>query len=82
MNRAAHVAMVDRDRTDLSVRRSRGRSTSSIWRRRSTARNENPRRYLWKAEAGEILRKINAAGLALDAIRSRSNSIQIRCIRY
>ena len=31
------------------------------------ARNENPRRYVWKAKGEEILRKINAAKQALAA---------------
>jgi hypothetical protein len=31
------------------------------------ARNENPRRYVWKAKGEEILRKINAARQALAA---------------
>ena len=30
-------------------------------------RNENPRRYVWKAKGEEILRKINAARQALAA---------------
>jgi hypothetical protein len=31
------------------------------------AHNENPRRYVWKAKDGDILRKINAARQALAA---------------
>ena len=39
------------------------------------ARNENPRRYVWKAEGEDILRKINAARAALAVAQSESNSI-------
>jgi hypothetical protein len=39
------------------------------------ARNENPRRYLWKAKGEDILRKINAASQALAALRPESNAI-------
>src|SRR3984893_18376275 len=39
------------------------------------ARNENPRRYVWKAKGEDILRKINAARAALAAVQSESNSI-------
>src|ERR1700722_2068971 len=39
------------------------------------ARNENPRRYVWKAKGEEILRKINAARAALAVVRSESNAI-------
>ena len=39
------------------------------------ARNENPRRYVWKAKGEEILRKINAARAALAVVQSESNSI-------
>jgi transposase len=39
------------------------------------ARNENPRRYVWKAKGEEILRKINTARQALAAARHQSNSI-------
>jgi hypothetical protein len=38
-------------------------------------RNENPRRYVWKAKGEDILRKINAARQALAALRPESNSI-------
>ena len=39
------------------------------------ARNENPRRYVWKAKGEEILRKINAARQALAAVQPDSNAI-------
>jgi len=39
------------------------------------ARNENPRRYVWKAKGEEILRKINAARAAFAVVQSESNSI-------
>jgi len=39
------------------------------------ARNQNPRRYLWKAKGEDILRKINAARQALAAATPDSNSI-------
>jgi len=39
------------------------------------ARNENPRRYVWKAKGEDILRKINAARQALAAIQPESNGI-------
>src|ERR1700724_3716067 len=39
------------------------------------ARNENPRRYVWKAKGEDILRKINAARAALAAVQSESNAI-------
>jgi len=39
------------------------------------ARNENPRRYVWKAKGEDILRKINAARQALAALRPESNAI-------
>ena len=39
------------------------------------ARNENPRRYVWKAKGEDILRKINAARQALAAVQPDSNSI-------
>src|ERR1700731_661715 len=39
------------------------------------ARNENPRRYVWKAKGEDILRKINAARAALAAVQPDSNSI-------
>jgi hypothetical protein len=35
-----------------------------------TARNNNPRRYVWKAKGEEILRKIDAARRALNAQRN------------
>ena len=35
-----------------------------------TARNEKPRRYVWKAKGEDILRKINAARAALAAVQS------------
>ena len=39
------------------------------------ARNQNPRRYVWKAKGEDILRKINAARAALAAVQSESNAI-------
>jgi hypothetical protein len=41
------------------------------------ARNENPRRYVWKAKGEDILRKINAArqALAAAAVQPDSNAI-------
>jgi len=39
------------------------------------ARNENPRRYVWKAKGEEILRKINAARQALATVQTKRNSI-------
>src|SRR6478672_4060713 len=39
------------------------------------ARNDNPRRYVWKAKGEDILRKIDAAGQALAALQSASNAI-------
>ena len=39
------------------------------------ARNENPRRYVWKAKGEDILRKINAARAALAVVQSESNAI-------
>src|SRR6201997_5468083 len=39
------------------------------------ARNDNPRRYVWKAKGEDILRKINAAREALAVVQSRSNAI-------
>ena len=39
------------------------------------ARNENPRRYLWKAKGEDILRKIDAARRALPADPATSNYI-------
>jgi hypothetical protein len=38
-------------------------------------RNDNPRRYVWKAKGEDILRKINAARRALAAGPGESNSI-------
>src|SRR6202521_2413742 len=38
-------------------------------------RNDNPRRYVWKAKGEDILRKINAARRALTAGPGESNSI-------
>ena len=35
-----------------------------------TARNDNPRRYVWKAKGEDILRKIDAARRALNAQRN------------
>jgi transposase len=40
-----------------------------------TARNENPRRYVWKAKGEDILRKINTARQALAALQAESNPI-------
>src|SRR5437762_3235677 len=39
------------------------------------ARNDNPRRYVWKAKGEEILRKIDAARQALAALQPASNAI-------
>jgi len=39
------------------------------------ARNDNPRRYVWKAMGEDILRKINAARQALAVLQPESNSI-------
>jgi len=39
------------------------------------ARNENPRRYVWKAKGEDILRKINAARQTLAAVQPDSNGI-------
>ena len=39
------------------------------------ARNQNSRRYVWKAKGQDILRKINAARAALAAVQSESNAI-------
>ena len=39
------------------------------------ARNENPRRYVWKPKGEDILRKINAARQALAAVQPDSNAI-------
>src|ERR1700675_1429207 len=39
------------------------------------ARNENPRRYVWKAKGEDILRKINAARQALAALQPESNAV-------
>jgi hypothetical protein len=39
------------------------------------ARNEDPRRYVWKAKGEDILRKINAARQALAVVQPDSNSI-------
>src|SRR6266542_2680962 len=39
------------------------------------ARNDNPRRYVWKAKGEDILRKIDTARRALAAGLSHSNSI-------
>src|SRR6202040_3674600 len=39
------------------------------------ARNENPRRYVWKAKGEDILRKINTARQVLAAATAESNSI-------
>jgi hypothetical protein len=39
------------------------------------ARNENPRRYVWKAKGEDILRKINAARQVLAAVQPDSNAI-------
>jgi hypothetical protein len=40
-----------------------------------TARNDNPRRYIWKANGEDILRKIDAARQALAALQPESNAI-------
>src|SRR5437899_444557 len=39
------------------------------------ARNDNPRRYVWKAKSKDILRKIDAARQALAALQPASNAI-------
>ena len=39
------------------------------------ARNENPRRYVWKAKGEDILRKIDAARQALAALQPASNAV-------
>jgi transposase len=39
------------------------------------ARNDNPRRYVWKAKGEDILRKIDAARQALAALQPASNAI-------
>ena len=39
------------------------------------ARNDNPRRYVWKAKGEDILRKINAARQALVALQPESNAV-------
>jgi transposase len=39
------------------------------------ARNDNPKRYVWKAKGEDILRKINAARQVLAARQSQSNAI-------
>jgi hypothetical protein len=39
------------------------------------ARNENPRRYVWKAKGEDILRKINAARAALAVAQSGFSSL-------
>src|SRR6201981_3168605 len=39
------------------------------------ARNDNPRRYVWKAKGEDILRKINAARQALAALQPQSSDI-------
>jgi len=39
------------------------------------ARNENPRRYVWKAKGEDILRKINAARQALATAPRQGNAI-------
>jgi transposase len=39
------------------------------------ARNDNPRRYVWKAKGEDILRKIDVARRALGAAQAQSNSI-------
>jgi len=39
------------------------------------ARNDNPRRYVWKAKGEDILRKIDAARRALAAGPAQCNSI-------
>ena len=39
------------------------------------ARNDNPRRYVWKAKGEDILRKIDAARQALAALKPASNAV-------
>ena len=39
------------------------------------ARNQNPRRYVWKVKGEDILRKINTARQALAAATPDSNTI-------
>jgi hypothetical protein len=39
------------------------------------ARNQNPRRYVWKVKGEDILRKINTARQALAAATPGSNTI-------
>src|SRR5271170_2748817 len=39
------------------------------------ARNDNPRRYVWKAKGEDILRKIDAARQALVALQPKSNLV-------
>jgi transposase len=39
------------------------------------ARNDNPRRYVWKAKGEDILRKIDAARQALAALKPVSNAV-------
>jgi transposase len=39
------------------------------------ARNDNPRRYVWKAKGEDILRKTDAARQALAALQQQSNAI-------
>jgi hypothetical protein len=39
------------------------------------ARNDNPRRYVWKAKGEDILRKIGAARQALAALQPGRNAI-------
>ena len=39
------------------------------------ARNDNPRRYVWKAKGEDILRKIDAARQALAALQQTSNAV-------
>src|SRR5947199_5994639 len=39
------------------------------------ARNDNPRRYVWKAKGEDILRKIDAARQALAALQPTSNAV-------
>jgi hypothetical protein len=41
------------------------------------ARNQTPRRYVWKAKSEDILRKINTARQALVAATPDSNDLQI-----
>ena len=41
------------------------------------ARNQTPRRYVWKAKSEDILRKINTARQALAAATPDSNDLQI-----